>query len=106
SWPLLAELRGLEQLRFLRCGLCGTEWEYPRLQCPFCGTRDHQVLGYFHMEGEEAKYRAATCDACRGYVKTVSTLAALSGARLLVADLATLHLDLAAADRGYTIAPC
>jgi FdhE protein len=103
SWPLLGEFRGLEQIRYLRCGLCAAEWPFPRLRCPYCGTRDHHQLGYLHVEGEENKYRAATCDACRGYVKMLSTLAALSAPRLLAAELATTHLDLAAADRGYAI---
>jgi FdhE protein len=102
SWPLLGEFRGLEQLHFLRCALCAGEWEFPRLGCPFCGTRDHQLLGYLHVEGEESKSRAATCEHCRGYVKMLSTLTALSPAQLLAADLATMHLDLVAAARGYT----
>jgi FdhE protein len=101
--PLLGEFRGLEQTRWLRCGLCASEWEFPRLECPFCGSGDHQLLGYFHAEGEENHYRATTCEACRGYVKMVTTLAALSAPQLLVADLATLHLDLAAGDRGYNV---
>ncbi|MCI0457826.1 MAG: formate dehydrogenase accessory protein FdhE [Gemmataceae bacterium] len=103
SWPLLAEFRGLEQVRFLRCGLCASGWEFPRLACPFCGCRDHRQLGYLHAEGEEASRRAATCDACRGYVKTTATLALLTAPGLLVADVATLHLDLAAAERGYFV---
>src|SRR5262249_45021716 len=101
SWPLLGEFRGLEQTRWLRCGLCASEWEFARLQCPFCGTRDHRALGYLHVEGEETKCRAATCEECRGYVKMQATLFALSAPQLLVADVATLHLDLAAAERGY-----
>jgi FdhE protein len=105
SWPLLGEYRGLEQTRFLRCGLCAVEWEFPRLLCPYCGTRDHHVLGYFHVEGEEMRHRASTCDACRGYVKMISTLTALTGPQLLVAELATMHLDLAAAERGYAVSP-
>jgi len=102
SWPLLGEFRGLEQLRFLRCGLCASSWEAPRLWCPFCGNRDHEQLGFLHSEGEDAKYRASVCDECRGYVKMVSTLSALPPLHLLVADAATLHLDLAAAELGYT----
>ncbi len=101
SWPLLGEFRGLEQTRFLRCGLCAAGWEFPRLCCPFCGTADHRQLGYFYAESEEGKYRTATCAACRGYVKMVSVLAALPPPRLLVMDLATMHLDLVAAERGY-----
>jgi FdhE protein len=102
SWPLLGEFRGLEQARFLRCGLCAAGWEVPRLWCPFCGNRDHEQLGFLHGEGEESKCRASLCEGCHGYVKMISTLAALSPLRLLVADAATLHLDLAAAERGYT----
>ncbi len=102
SWPLLGEFRGLEQTRFLRCGLCASGWEVPRLWCPFCGNRDHERLGFLHSEGEDMKYRASVCDECRGYVKMVSTLFALQPLHLFVADAATLHLDLAAAERGYT----
>jgi FdhE protein len=103
SWPLLGEFRGLEQTRFLRCGLCAAQWESPRLSCPFCSERDHQHLGYLHVEGEENKHRAATCETCHGYVKIVSTLQALTAPHLLVMDLATSHLDLVAAERGYAV---
>ncbi len=101
SYPLLAEFRGLDQTRVLRCGFCATGWDFLRLRCPYCDNTDHNTLGYFHVEGEENRYRAATCDQCHCYVKTLSSLAALSPAELLVADVATLHLDLAAAERGY-----
>jgi FdhE protein len=103
SWPLLGEFRGLDQSRFLRCGLCATGWEVPRQFCPFCGCRDHEQLQFLFAEGEEAKYRAATCDACRGYVKMVTALSALPPLHLLAADALTLHLDLAAGQRGYTV---
>jgi FdhE protein len=101
SWPLLGEFRGLEQTRFLRCGFCAAEWKVPRLLCPHCENRDHRSLGYLSLEGDEAKYRINTCDSCRGYVKMLSTLMPLSAPQLLAADVATMHLDLAAAQRGY-----
>ena len=105
SWPLLGEFRGLEQTRFLRCGLCSAAWEFPRLRCVFCGTHDHHLLGYLHVDGEESHYRATTCDACRGYIKMVSTLGPLAGPQLFVAELATTHLDLAALARNYLPQP-
>jgi FdhE protein len=105
SWPLLGEFRGLEQTRFLRCGLCAAEWDFPRQLCPFCGERDHRSLGYFSVEGEESRWRSAACETCRGYVKMVTTLTPLSAPALLVANIATLHLDLAAAERGYASPP-
>jgi FdhE protein len=102
SYPKLGEFRGLEQIRFLRCGLCAAEWRSPRLRCPGCGNRDHHRLGYLHVAGEEGKCRAATCDECRQYLKMVSTLTPLSPLKLLVMDVATVHLDLLAADKGYS----
>jgi FdhE protein len=103
SWPLLGEYRGLDQTRFLRCGLCAASWEAARLYCPFCGTRDHEQLGYLQVEGEETSYKAATCSQCQGYVKMLSTLTALPPLALLVADVATMHLDLIAAERGFCV---
>jgi FdhE protein len=105
SWPLLGEFRGLDQSRFLRCGLCAASWPVPRLWCPFCGNTRHERLGFLHNEGEDGRYRAATCDACRGYVKMVTTLSALPPLHLLLADAVTLHLDLAATQRGYANPP-
>jgi len=102
SFPKLGEFRGLEQTRFLRCGLCAAQWQFPRLQCPCCGNRDHRQLGYLHVEGEEGKCRAGTCQECRQYIKMVSTLTPLSPLKLLVTDVATVHLDLLAADRGFS----
>jgi FdhE protein len=103
SYPLLGEYRGLDQARVLRCGMCASGWEFPRLRCPFCGNSDHRTMGYFHVEGEENRFQTATCDQCRGYVKMASTLSALTQVQLLVTDLATLHLDLAAGDRGFLL---
>jgi FdhE protein len=105
SWPLLGEFRGLEQTRFMRCGLCASEWEMPRSICVFCGNWDYNQLGFLHVEGEETSYRAATCDVCHGYVKMMCSLSALPPLQLLVADVATLHLDLIAAERGYSNPP-
>jgi FdhE protein len=101
SFPKLGEFRGLEQTRLLRCGLCAAEWAFARLRCPGCDNRDHRQLGYLSVEGEEGKWRAATCEACRQYVKMVSTLSPLPPLQLLVTDVATVHLDLLAADQGF-----
>jgi FdhE protein len=103
SWPLLGEYRGLDQTRYLRCGLCAAGWEVPRLLCPFCGTRDHEKLGYFYPEEEPTRFRVTTCEECRGYVKTATTLQPLNPPQLLLTDVITLDLDLAAAARGYVV---
>lgn len=101
AWPSLAEQRGIEQARVLRCGLCASEWAMERLLCPFCGSRNHADIAYLYEEGSEATQRAVTCERCHCYYKSVATLAALSAPMLAVTDLATLHLDLVALARAY-----
>lgn len=100
SWPLLGEHRGLDQARFLRCGLCAAEWPVDRLLCPYCGSSNHEDLGYLHVEGADQQ-RAVTCERCRGYIKVLASLAAIPPLELMVHDLATIHLDLIAVERGF-----
>lgn len=101
AWPVLAEQRGLDQTRFLRCGLCACSWEIERVRCPFCGTRDHQQLGYLQVDAEEQRQRVATCDNCQSYIKIRSTLSPLSTPALLAEEVGLLHLDMIALEKGY-----
>lgn len=101
AWPLLAEQRGIEQLRMLRCGLCASEWLTERLVCPFCHSRNASDFAYLYEEGNEGTQRAVTCERCHCYYKAIATLVALSTPTLLVTDLQTLHLDLIALERAF-----
>lgn len=101
GWPVLAELRGLERTRVLRCGRCATGWELPVLVCPFCDERDHEHHVSLAAEGEEQRRRVDACRTCNGYVKTLTSLAPLQPWAVPLDDLATLELDLVADDRGY-----
>ncbi|MBA3943761.1 MAG: formate dehydrogenase accessory protein FdhE [Herpetosiphonaceae bacterium] len=102
AWPLLGEYRGLEQKRWLRCGLCADEWPLDRLMCFACGSRVYSDLHYLEVAGEELKQRVHTCEQCHSYIKQISTLDRLDSPALLVADVATLHLDLIAMERAYS----
>jgi hypothetical protein len=94
--PALAESRGLEQRRHWRCGLCAADWEGDRLRCPFCDETDHRRLSYRFAESEPDRYRLALCATCGGRLPVIATLAPLSAPGLLVAELATIPLELAA----------
>ncbi len=94
SRPLLAESRGLEQRIVLRCGLCASEWPWERLRCPSCGENTAKALHYSFVEGEQERYRLAHCDTCRWDWKVVASLGPISTPGLIVADLASIHLDL------------
>ncbi|WP_435010140.1 formate dehydrogenase accessory protein FdhE [Tundrisphaera lichenicola] len=98
SRPLLAESRGIEQRLVYRCGLCAAGWSGQRLRCPSCGESDPKSLGYSFVEGEQERHRLGRCETCSSHWKIVSTLTPLSAPGLLVADLATFHLDVLASE--------
>lgn len=101
AWPSLAEARGLERSRRLRCARCGGDWEFDWLRCPFCGNGDHTSLGSLVGEASLETRRVETCRACRGYLKTVTTLRPTPPEDLALLDLTTVELDVAALQRGY-----
>jgi FdhE protein len=105
AWPIIAERRGLDRTRRLRCGRCGSEWEMQWLCCVYCGNREHERLGSLILEEQGERLKVETCAGCRGYLKSVATLQAIPHFELLVQDLETIELDLVALDRGYQRPP-
>lgn len=100
SQPLMGELRGEEGKRIWTCSFCGTQWRGKRVMCPFCENTDHGSLRYFYTEKERA-YRIDICDKCKRYIKTVDSRQLAEEIFLPVEDIATLHLDILAADKGF-----
>ena len=100
AWPLLAELRGVELAQFLRCGACGSAWRSQRLFCPYCANEDYRSLGTLTVEGEQ-RFRVAVCERCNGYLKVVNAFDPAPAELLGLQDAASVHLDLAAIERGY-----
>jgi FdhE protein len=101
AWPVLAERRGLDRSRRLRCGRCAADWEVPWLYCIYCGEQDHKRLGSLQPADEGDTVKVETCASCRGYLKSLATLQGYGALELLVRDLETLEFDLAALQRDY-----
>ena len=101
AWPVLAELRGLERTRCLRCGRCGGDWQRPWLACVYCSERDHERLGSLVIARRVEGRTVETCASCHGHLKSLATLQAVAPPDLLVSDLETVELDLAAWERGF-----
>jgi len=101
GWPALAEKRGLDGARHLRCGCCGGDWRTEWLRCPFCGEADHEKLGSLVSPDKLGRETIEVCDRCSGYVKTMTTLRAIRPEHVVLQDLATVVLDIAALERGY-----
>jgi FdhE protein len=56
---------------------------------------------YLYSE-EEKEYRVDACESCRKYIKTVDTRVLGRRAYPPLEQVASLHLDLKAAEAGYT----
>jgi len=105
--PVFGELQGNGQALHLRCGLCGADWEHSRLACVHCGNDDHRSREYLFSEGRHEMAHVEACARCKTYLKIIPAFAPNPVDLLSVEDLATVHLDAAARERGYrrTAAP-
>jgi len=99
SLPSLSLLKGEEGRRYLLCSFCGYQWRTDRLSCPACNNKDRESLEYFCGEGEEA-FRIDLCDRCHRYIETID-YRILEESDPCMEDLATLHLDILASNKGY-----
>jgi FdhE protein len=104
SWPAFVEVRGIERTRSNRCGRCGGEWHARALCCPYCQMIDHDELVSLVPEKVSSGLNATieACNRCRGYVKTFTTLQGCPAANVIVEDLGSVELDVAALEHGYS----
>jgi formate dehydrogenase maturation protein FdhE len=100
--PLVGVLReeGQSARRSLVCGLCFTEWAWPRIVCPACGEDVFEKLPVYRSEAF-AGARVDACDSCRTYLKTID-LSKDALAIPIVDEIAAVPLDLWAREQGYT----
>ncbi len=101
AWPLYGELVGPQRERHLRCGRCGAGWSWAVLLCPYCRNDDHRQLGTLENPEERESLRVDVCERCRGYLKGIAAYTPVPAPQLAAEDVATLHLDVAARERGY-----
>jgi FdhE protein len=97
SPPAMAQLIGIDpgRMRYLVCGSCTTRWRYSRTGCPFCET-DTRRIAVITIEGQGG-LRLDYCESCRAYLKTYE---GQGRETVLLADWTSIHLDVAAQDRG------
>jgi FdhE protein len=101
SLPAFAEVRGIERNRFFRCGRCGGEWHARALYCPYCAMSDHDELVALVPEKGSSNAVIDACQRCLGYVKTFTRLQGCAPNAVMLEDLATVELDLAAVEHGF-----
>ena len=102
AWPAFAEVRGIERNRYFRCGRCGGEWHARALHCPYCDTRDHDQLVSLVAENGSSNTAIDACRHCLRYVKALTRLQGCLPDTVMIEDLGTVDLDIAALECGYT----
>jgi FdhE protein len=86
--------------RVLICGRCTGRWRFDANTCPFCHNEDRDLLHSF--ASADRLYRLYACDVCRRYIKAYDARAGHRPVMLAFNTVATLPLDAAAIQRGYT----
>lgn len=101
SLPVASLVRlapSVNNLRYLHCTLCNTEWNVPRATCAACGG--DKGLAQQQIEGSNGAMRAETCDSCKSYLK-IAYQEKDPHIDPVADDLATLALDLLVDEAGY-----
>jgi hypothetical protein len=88
--------------RHLICGRCALRWKFEPLTCPFCANSDRSLITSFAARLGEADYRVYACDVCHRFLKAFDARRATRPVMPVVDAVATLPLDAAAMQRGYT----
>jgi FdhE protein len=86
--------------RKLFCGRCVAQWSFAPLTCPFCANDDRALVTSFATR--DGRYRVYACDVCRRYLKAYDARRAQRPVMVAVDTIATLPLDAAAMQRGYS----
>ncbi len=99
--PHYGQLYSEQGVKALECWLCGTQWNHIRLQCPFCGIREHDKMRYFSVEGRDF-CRVYVCHSCSQYYKVFDTREMADPAVVLsIHHLASLEYDVMAEQEGF-----
>lgn len=102
SPPVISIVRTSAQvnnLRYLHCSLCNTQWNVVRATCTSCSS--DKSLSYQQIEGSNGAVRAECCDSCQSYLKIILQEKDY-GVDPVADDLATLALDLLVDEAGYS----
>jgi hypothetical protein len=86
--------------RHLICARCTLHWKFESLTCPFCNNSDRSRITSFATT--DGQYRVYACDVCQRYLKCYDARRASRPVMPVVDSIATLPLDAAAMQRGYT----
>jgi formate dehydrogenase maturation protein FdhE len=86
--------------RHLICSRCTLRWKFAPLTCPHCGNDNRRQITSFATP--DGQYRVYACDVCQRYLKAYDARRTSRPVMPMVDTVATLPLDAAAMQRGYS----
>lgn len=89
-----------DHARHLICSRCLARWAWEVIACPWCPTRAASQLPTF--TSGDRRYRVYACNVCRRYLKAYDARGARRPVMPVVDTIATLPLDAAAVQQGYS----
>jgi len=92
---------GVESVAVFPLRLCAAGWEVPRLFCPYCGCRS-RAARLPAPRGRGGRFGPPPATPAGGMSRRSRRSQQCRRWPCLLADVATLHLDLAAAGQGYS----
>lgn len=98
AFPELSFLQGDEGQRWLRCSLCGYDWRFDRMACPYCGEQNENKE-LIYVDGFEHKW-VELCPDCHRYIVGID-LRKQAGITADVAAIGMVHLDIIAQQKGF-----
>ena len=86
--------------RLLICSRCLARWRFDQIMCPFCRNAERSQITSF--TSRDGRYRLSACDVCERYLKAYDARRATRPVMPSVDSVATLPLDAAAMQKGYS----
>jgi len=85
--------------RRLLCSRCDSEWQFHRMECPYCRIQDQDSLSF--LTDDQSLYRLYLCEQCKCYLKVIDLRKTDAEVLMPLERIYTLDLDKQAHDRGY-----
>jgi hypothetical protein len=101
--PDIAYMEKTVGARRLLCSRCDAEWQFHRIECPYCLNKEQTTLSF--LTDEESLYRLYLCEKCKCYLKVIDSRKTEAELLMPLERLHTLDLDRQAKERGYHSCP-
>jgi FdhE protein len=104
AFPEVGFLKDEAGERWLKCSLCGYDWRFDKMACPYCGERKGSIESICIVDNEHEWVEL--CHDCHRYIVGID-LRRRKGITADVATIGAVNLDIIAQSKGFLpVAEC